>query len=258
MSCRPAVVRRNNRYVRLGQRVSARWRTGRDGEGRKGGSRCPGRARPADRCRAARHSFGAPPNECPKRTRPDTLGVRPDRRAARSRPAVWRAPRRGWPRRPRRCAFPYVREVRLVRFGARRVRRVVPVLSGGEAAARAVPGIGDLRVAGEAGLRLVPVGAPEGDAQPGRGLATLGLAHRPRPDPASSDRVATCHGRNSLRNGAAKRVGVSLRCERLSLRKAQRASSRWSYTPPTDASPMIGRACGRVPYMGPYVRNVLA
>src|SRR6478735_2787928 len=54
----------------------------------------------------------------------------------------------------------YVREVRLVRLGARRVRRIVPVLSGGKAAARAVPGVGNLRVAGEAGHRFVSVGAP--------------------------------------------------------------------------------------------------
>ncbi|CAK7285565.1 hypothetical protein SGPA1_31438 [Streptomyces misionensis JCM 4497] len=143
--------------------------------------------------------------------------------------------------------LPHIGEVGLVRLGARRVRGVVPVLAGRKAAARAVPGVGNLRVAGEARLRLVPVGAPEGDAQPRCGLAALGLAHRPRPDPASSDRVATCHGRNSLRDGAAKRVGVPLRRERLSLRKAQRASSDWSYRPPhPDASPMIGRAWERV------------
>src|SRR5689334_7199869 len=123
--------------------------------------------------------------------------------------------------------------MRLVGLGTGWVRGVVPVLSGGKAAARAVPGLGNLRVAGEAGHRIVSVGAPEGDAQTRRGLAPLGLAHRPRPDPASSDRVATCHGRNSLRDGAAKRVGVTLRCERLSLRKAQRTSSGWSYKPHT-------------------------
>src|SRR5690606_22669690 len=128
----------------------------------------------------------------------------------------------------------HIGQVRLVGLGARRVRGIVAVLPGRKATAGAVPGVGHLRVAREAGLGLVSVGAPEGDAQPRRGLAALGLAHRPRPDPASPDRVATCHGRNSLRDGAAKRVGVPLRCERLSLRKAQRTSSDWSYKGPAQ------------------------
>ncbi|GGK58652.1 hypothetical protein GCM10010094_18710 [Streptomyces flaveus] len=51
---------------------------------------------------------------------------------------------------------------------------------------------------------------------------------------------------------------MTLRCERLSLRKAQRASSDWSYTPPKDASPMIGRARGRVPDMGLYAKDALS
>src|SRR5205807_5673378 len=83
--------------------------------------------------------------------------------------------------------LPHIGQVRLVRLGARRVRRVVLVLPCREAAAGAVPSVGDLRVTGETRLGLVPVRAPEGDAKTGRRLSALRLPHRPRSDPTATD-----------------------------------------------------------------------
>ena len=89
----------------------------------------------------------------------------------------------------------HVGQVGLVRLGARRRRRVLLVLPGRQAAARAVPVLGDVGVAGEGDPGLVPVRAPEGDPVARRGLAALGLAHRTCSDPGAPNRVATSHER---------------------------------------------------------------
>src|SRR4051812_27132055 len=87
-----------------------------------------------------------------------------------------------------------VGKMTLVRRRARRRRGVVLVTPGGEAAPRAVPELGELRVGRERRPALVPVGAPEGDAPSRGGLAALGFAHRTSADPAPPDRVAPGHG----------------------------------------------------------------
>src|SRR5690606_23694199 len=92
------------------------------------------------------------------------------------------------------AAFFHVRQVRLVRLGLRRGRGVLRVLSGGEPAARTVPGLGDLDVRREAGAGLVPVGAVERHPDAGGGFAALRLTHRTGSDTAAPNRVATTHG----------------------------------------------------------------
>src|SRR5215469_8528585 len=75
----------------------------------------------------------------------------------------------------------------------RRRWRVRLVLAGGQATARAVPELGYGRIGGEAGDSLVPVTAPERNADPRCRLAALGLTHGPSPDTAAADGVATTH-----------------------------------------------------------------
>src|SRR3954452_1148356 len=77
----------------------------------------------------------------------------------------------------------HVRQVRLVGLRALRRRRVLLVGVGREAAARAVPAGGDLRVDRERRTGLVPVRAPEGDHGARRALPALGLAHGTRTHP---------------------------------------------------------------------------
>src|SRR5690242_1822652 len=89
--------------------------------------------------------------------------------------------------------FLHVGQVRLVRLGVRRGGRVRLVLAGRETAAGAVPSLRHRGVAGETGHGLVLVAAPEGNPDPRRGLAALGLAHRSRAYPAATDGVATAH-----------------------------------------------------------------
>ena len=89
----------------------------------------------------------------------------------------------------------HVGQVGLVRLGPRRRRRVLLVLPGRQAAARAVPQLRHVGLGGERHPRLVQVRAPEGDPVAGRGLAALGLTHRTCSDPGTPDRVATCHER---------------------------------------------------------------
>ena len=93
------------------------------------------------------------------------------------------------------AALLHVGEVRLVGLDLGRRGRVVGVHAGREAALGAVPGVGDGGLDREGHHGAVPVGAEVGDRLPGRGLATLGLAHRASADPASPDRVSpTSHG----------------------------------------------------------------
>ena len=89
----------------------------------------------------------------------------------------------------------HVGQMRLVRLGARRRRRVLLVLPGRQSAARAVPVLRDVGVAGEGDPRLVPVRAPERDAVARRSLAPFGLTHRTCSDPGAPNRVATSHER---------------------------------------------------------------
>jgi 6-phosphogluconolactonase len=91
------------------------------------------------------------------------------------------------------AALAHVGQVRLVRLGLGRRRGLGLVLTGREAAARAVPHLGHRGLVGERRLGLVAVRAPERDADPRRGLTPLGLAHRTGAYPAASDRVAACH-----------------------------------------------------------------
>ena len=103
------------------------------------------------------------------------------------------APRRGWPRRRRRCAAP-----------SRRPGASCTARSAAAAAGSPRPGRPGSRSAGsprsrgcrpassaKLGRGLVPVGAAVGDAQTRGGVAALGLAHRAGADPAAADRVAT-------------------------------------------------------------------
>ena len=87
----------------------------------------------------------------------------------------------------------HVREVGLVRLGARRRRGVLVVAPGRQAAARAVPLLGDLRLGGEGRRRDVPVRAEVRDPLARGRLAALGLAHRTGPHPRAADRVAASH-----------------------------------------------------------------
>ena len=93
------------------------------------------------------------------------------------------------------AALLHVGQVRLVRLDPRWGRRGVLVLTGGQAAPRAVPDLGDLHLVAlrEARGRLVAVPAPVADEDPGRGLPPLALTHRARAHPASAYRVGTRH-----------------------------------------------------------------
>ncbi len=104
-----------------------------------------------------------------------------------------RAPRPGSRRRRCRCAAPSRRPGASCTARRAARRRVRLVLAGRQAAARAVPQVGDDRVAGEAGHGLVPVAAPERDPHPRCGLAALRLAHRPSTHPAAANGVTTTH-----------------------------------------------------------------
>src|SRR5664280_180187 len=76
-------------------------------------------------------------------------------------------------------------EVGLVGLVARRSRRVLVVLPGGQPAPRAVPQLGrlDAVLLSEARPRLVAVRAPVRDDEPRSRLAALGLSHRTCTDP---------------------------------------------------------------------------
>src|SRR3954453_13461348 len=103
----------------------------------------------------------------------------------------------------------HVRKVGLVRLVLRRGRRVVGVLTGREPAPGAVPGLRrlDPRLLGEAGLGLVPVGAPVGDAEAWSRVAALRLTHRACADTTAADGVTTGHRWSSCALGP--RAGCS-------------------------------------------------
>src|SRR5690625_2981982 len=81
----------------------------------------------------------------------------------------------------------------LVRLVLRHRGRVLPVLTGGQPAAGAVPHFGDLngRVLREAGPGFVPGSAPIRHKQPRRGFTTLRLSHRARTNAGTPDRTCT-------------------------------------------------------------------
>src|SRR5207249_3229063 len=76
--------------------------------------------------------------------------------------------------------------------------RVVHIGAGRQTAPRTVPRLRDRRLDREHRRGLVPVGTEEHDALPGRGVATLRLAHRAGTDPAATNRTATTSHGNLL------------------------------------------------------------
>src|SRR5690606_10879968 len=95
-------------------------------------------------------------------------------------------------------ALLHVRQVGLVRLVPRYRRGIHRVATGREPTTRAVPRIGDRRIEGKTGTRLVPVRAPVGNALTRRGVTAFGLSHRSGTNPAASNGASTCHGRSPL------------------------------------------------------------
>ena len=95
----------------------------------------------------------------------------------------------------RRPALLHVRQVRLVRLRLRWRRRAGRVTSGRNTAARAIPGVRDRGVVGEARHRFVAVAAEERHPNPRRRLASLCFAHRAGANPAPANGVTTTHYR---------------------------------------------------------------
>ena len=107
------------------------------------------------------------------------------------------APRRGSPRRRRRCGAPSRRPGAscTARRAARSAGSAWSCPAGSPQRGQSqVSGTAGAGLLGEAGPGLVAVGAPVGDEDAGGGVAALGLPHRSGADTAAPDRVATCHG----------------------------------------------------------------
>src|SRR5204863_4703473 len=130
------------------------------------------------------------------------------------------------------AAFLDVREVGLVRLGTRAGRGVVRVSSGGEPAARAVPGVRFGHVEGEGRLRLVPVDAEVDHRAACGGFAALRPAEGTGTHAGTSDGVATDHGWSLLssRRGLARgrSGGWSPRRAITTMRAARHRAARMS------------------------------
>ena len=89
-----------------------------------------------------------------------------------------------------------VGQVSLVRLDLRRWRWIPGVEIGWEAAARAVPGVGNRGICCKCGPRLMTVCAEVRDVMPRGGVAPLGLAHRTSPHPTATNGASTSHVRS--------------------------------------------------------------